>query len=421
VGVSSRYGAGGPVTNILPRPVTATASPERAMGAQERKRIEGGLIGDIDGRFIIDLNNQLLTVSDVSSVRRLEIGEVSSGVYGIKMFNQDAELTFSMINGVNAGVFLLRAGIGDDVGAGATGVALKVGTQFIINGTRQVAMEGGFTAAANNEQNFVGFRTDMSFDKNAKTGLKAWQIFLTNFTISGTGTMDQNTALEIADVTGATTNYAIKTGTGLVSFGGALTVTSINEAAVTDHEAAINHNALLNFASGEHFLQSAIVATGALDAGSITSGFGNINIGSSTLDCGALTATTGTFNTSGGTFFVEAFGGSSTKIRSSAAFKIETTGGNDITLAPNQVVAVTIANGGGVTLADDLTVSGATTVEALEINGALNHDGSTIGFFTTAPVVKGAAITGSRTDGTALNQLLGRLDGYGLITDSSTA
>jgi len=40
---------------------------------------------------------------------------------------------------------------------------------------------------------------------------------------------------------------------------------------------------------------SGIVTTGALDSGSITSGFGNIDNGSSTLDTGALTATTGTF------------------------------------------------------------------------------------------------------------------------------
>jgi cytoskeletal protein CcmA (bactofilin family) len=40
---------------------------------------------------------------------------------------------------------------------------------------------------------------------------------------------------------------------------------------------------------------SSIVTTGALNSGSITSGFGNIDNGSSTLDTGALTATTGSF------------------------------------------------------------------------------------------------------------------------------
>ena len=45
--------------------------------------------------------------------------------------------------------------------------------------------------------------------------------------------------------------------------------------------ANIDHDALLNFVSGEHFLQSAITTVGALNAGSITSGFGNIDKGTS--------------------------------------------------------------------------------------------------------------------------------------------
>lgn len=44
---------------------------------------------------------------------------------------------------------------------------------------------------------------------------------------------------------------------------------------------------------------------------------------------------------------------------------------------------------------DSLTVAGNTTVEALEINGALNHDGTTVGFYNTTPVAKqtGVAVT----------------------------
>lgn len=37
---------------------------------------------------------------------------------------------------------------------------------------------------------------------------------------------------------------------------------------------------------------------------------------------------------------------------------------------------------------DPLTVTGATTVEAIEINGALNHDGTTVGFYGTAPIAQ---------------------------------
>ena len=53
---------------------------------------------------------------------------------------------------------------------------------------------------------------------------------------------------------------------------------------------AVNHDSLTGFASNEHFTQANITATGALDSGSITSGFGNIDIGSSTFDTtGAVT------------------------------------------------------------------------------------------------------------------------------------
>ena len=56
------------------------------------------------------------------------------------------------------------------------------------------------------------------------------------------------------------------------------------------------------YMSAESVGGSNIVTTGALNSGSITSGFGNIDNGSSTLDTGALTATTiagttGTFST----------------------------------------------------------------------------------------------------------------------------
>ena len=59
----------------------------------------------------------------------------------------------------------------------------------------------------------------------------------------------------------------------------------------------VDHDATTNFVSGEHFLQSAIVEVGTLNAGSIASGFGSINIGSSTfsttgtVDTGQLTVT----------------------------------------------------------------------------------------------------------------------------------
>ncbi|KKM13232.1 hypothetical protein LCGC14_1718370, partial [marine sediment metagenome] len=60
---------------------------------------------------------------------------------------------------------------------------------------------------------------------------------------------------------------------------GSSAIVTVGAVAVTAHEGALDHDALLNFLSGEHFLQSAIVATGILASGSIGGGFGNIATG----------------------------------------------------------------------------------------------------------------------------------------------
>jgi hypothetical protein len=59
-------------------------------------------------------------------------------------------------------------------------------------------------------------------------------------------------------------------------------------------------------------------------------------------------------------------------------------------------------------------------VNGLEINGTLDHDGSTVGFYATAPASK-QAVTGSRGGNAALASLLTALSTIGLITNSSTA
>ena len=59
-------------------------------------------------------------------------------------------------------------------------------------------------------------------------------------------------------------------------------------------------------------------------------------------------------------------------------------------------------------------------VNGLEINGTLDHDGSTVGFYNVTPVSK-QAVTGSRGGNAALASLLTALSTIGLITNSSTA
>jgi hypothetical protein len=89
-----------------------------------------------------------------------------------------------------------------------------------------------------------------------------------------------------------------------------------------------------------------------------------------------------------------------------------------VTDGPNNAVAI-----GAATRADSakLYVAGKiSTSDEMEINGALNHDGSTIGLNGNTPVAKGT-ITGSRGGNAALASLLAFLASRGDITDSSTA
>lgn len=58
--------------------------------------------------------------------------------------------------------------------------------------------------------------------------------------------------------------------------------------------------------------------------------------------------------------------------------------------------------------------------DELELDGALNHDGTTAGFFGTAPATQ-PTVTGSRGGNAALASLLTALAGVGLIVDSTTA
>jgi len=55
----------------------------------------------------------------------------------------------------------------------------------------------------------------------------------------------------------------------------------------------------------------------------------------------------------------------------------------------------------------------------IEIDGALNHDGSTVGFYNTTPIAK-PTVTGAKGGNVALGNLLTALANLGLLTDSTT-
>jgi hypothetical protein len=67
-----------------------------------------------------------------------------------------------------------------------------------------------------------------------------------------------------------------------------------------------------------------------------------------------------------------------------------------------------------------VTATGNAQFVAVEIDGDLNHDGSGVGFYGTAPAAK-PTITGSRGGNAALESLLTALAAQGLITDSTSA
>ena len=70
-----------------------------------------------------------------------------------------------------------------------------------------------------------------------------------------------------------------------------LTESPNTEIQIVIEDSGIDHDQTTNFLTTEHYLQSAIVATGAINVGSITSGFGTINTGSSTITTtGVITA-----------------------------------------------------------------------------------------------------------------------------------
>lgn len=91
----------------------------------------------------------------------------------------------------------------------------------------------------------------------------------------------------------------------------------------------------------------------------------------------------------------------------------------------------TITNAYGIKLSD-ITAGGSSNYaihtgtglvrfgDDVEIDGDLNHDGSNVGFYGTAPIAK-PTVTGSRGGNAALADLLTELANLGLITDSSSA
>lgn len=92
--------------------------------------------------------------------------------------------------------------------------------------------------------------------------------------------------------------------------------------------------------------------------------------------------------------------------------------GNNVTAGNVDAFEFTTATSG---VALRLTQAGGMyTAGEIEVDGALNHDGTTIGFYGATPVTK-PTVTGAKGGNAALASLLTALVNLGLITDTTTA
>ena len=135
-----------------------------------------------------------------------------------------------------------------------------------------------------------------------------------------------------------------------------------------------------------------LTTSGALNAGSITSGFGNIDNGSSTLDTGALDASTGTFS---GVLKTD----DTTNATSTTDGSLQTDGGLSVAL--------------DAIFGDDVTLITDSAVLNLGVGSdvSITHDGATGGTITGTPMVyesKGSAtLANDKHSGVVLEMLAG--------------
>jgi hypothetical protein len=233
------------------------------------------------------------------------------------------------------------------------------------------------------------------------------------------------------------TNMSLNSSTGYIEYGSLylyfLGDDIIFGPGATGH--VVSHGGF--FSTTESIFQANIEARSTLDvAGPITKyGAGNLAINenvdiSGTLDVGTdLTMTGGNITA---TTTAASLGATTVNGLLSVTGAIDVRGnirddGGTLTLGDDVAITNTLdARGniynslGNVTVDDAMLVTGnLSTQGSLEIDGALNHDGSTVGFYNTTPATK-QTVTGSRGGNAALASLLTALSTIGLITDSSS-
>ena len=265
----------------------------------------GAAVADAD-LFIIDDGaggtNRKVTASRVKTYMGAEGGAFSvsnldiDGATDIGAGIADADLFIidDGAGGTNRKVAASR--IKTYIGASTAADDLTIGDAAVTLSTSS----GNITIDATaNDTDIIFKGTDNNSDITMLTldGSAAGDATFNNQVIVGDGKLVLNstavtsTAAEINLIDGGTSRgtTAVATGDGiLINDGGTMRMTNVDTVST--------------YFAGHSVGGANIVTTGALNSGTITSGFGNIDNGSSTLDTGALTATTiagttGTFST----------------------------------------------------------------------------------------------------------------------------
>lgn len=235
-------------------------------------------------------------------------------------------------------------------------------------------------------------------------------VSIAGLSIAGAVTFTSVTVTGTLSVTGASTF-------GAATVGGALNVTG-----AATFGTAVTMNSTLNVTGGV-VLHSSLVASGAAQFQDTLAADGNVTLGNGTSNT-VLVAGDLTVNRDVSIQRNLDVDGA-LALGSSTSANFLTLGDWVVTLVGDDLVFKDDAGGEMFRIGDAAStyhakVTGPLHVSGeIELEGAINHDGTTIGFFGSAPNSK-ETVTGSRGGNVALGNLLDALSNYGLLVDNTS-
>jgi hypothetical protein len=242
-----------------------------------------------------------LDVNGNARITNLGIGSAPLTTAGINI-NPGVSAAAGIYLGVDAGVVLSTAGSNGIWGQRgqvySTATGTQTGATYGIDGSINNAGSGTLNTA-------TGIQAQIQNTSNGVIGT-AVGVNISPATNSGGGSITNNYGLYIGNQTaGSTTNYAIFSNGGQSYFAGNIgigTTTISDQLTVNGNANLTTGNAykiagtsVLNATTlGTGVVTSSLTTVGALNAGSITSGFGNINNGTSGITTNVFTSTQAT-------------------------------------------------------------------------------------------------------------------------------